>query len=232
MTQVAPYPVLDAPAGLEERVKAAIRQHDEFRAAASKAPLAKPQPQSKKHKQHKQHRQPKAQKPRPITLQRRPPMAAIRLGWMAEAAWPRITPAEREQGLPLWRLAALANLKFVPEPASRLEQFHDSLMVFRLVKPGGDPAKGYGWAFVARPLPGHGQRLAGIKIFDHRGCVLVAVGHVPCGLHEKISPYTAGILDGDDELPLGWVYRRASDKKPDEAITAFVRACLPLRQTL
>ncbi len=222
----------EAPAGLEDRVRAAIRQHDEFKAQAA-ARVAAPAPKAPMAKVAQPQQKAKGPKPR---RERKPyvpsPMSAVRIGLMAETAWARLSPVEREHGLPLWRLAALANLKFIPSPAAKLEHLQGNLMVFRLVNPVGDPAKSFGWAFVARPLPGYGQKLEGIKLFDHRGSVLVVVGHAPMGVHEKASPYTAGVFDGPDELPVGWVYRRASDKKPDEAITRFISACMPLRQTL
>jgi hypothetical protein len=226
----SPVPVLDAPLGLEDRVKAAIKQHDAFKAQAAartviKAPMAKTTAQPQRQKAQLGLK-PKARK------ERKQPVAAVRLGWMAETAWPRLSQSEREHGLPLWRLAALANLKFVPTTETKLDSLQGNLMVFRLVKPGGDPAKNYGWAFVARGIAGMGQRFEGVKLFDHQGNVLVAIGHAPCSANEKISPFTAGIFEGPDEIPAGWVYRRASDKKPDEAMTAFISACLPLRQSL
>ena len=62
--------------------------------------------------------------------------------------------------------------------------------------------------------------------------LLAAVGRVPVHGHERQSVFTAGVLEGRDELAPGWLY---TPKNPDldaQAVTAFISACLPRRQEL
>lgn len=236
-TSLNTVPVLDAPAGLEERVKATLATQAAFKreAVATAAiqtamvsmTVAATSDLSRRGGQRKNRAQ---AKPRVA-----PPMAAIRLGRMAEVAWARLSVVEQQLGLPLWKLAALANLHFIPVPARKLHELAGNTMVFDLVKPGAEgdakPGRRLGFAFVSRALPGMGQALQGVKIFDHEGRVLMVAGQAPLGAHEEISPFTQGIFDGSDELPVGWIYRTKA-QQPSPEITQFIAAAMRQRQEL
>lgn len=168
---------------------------------------------------------------------KRPAPPAVLLGRMAETAWALLTPEDKVQGVKMWKLAAMANLHFIPVPERKLYQLHGGMMVFRLARPslvpGADPVPDakLGFAFVTRPMPGQGQALAGLKMFDHEGRNLVVLGEVPVLGHEVQSPFTEGILDGSDELPPNWVYRTRAKVRSQE-LTDFVALSLPLRGVL
>jgi len=244
-------PVNDAPVGLEDRVKHSLDiqaqlKRDATARAAIDVALATMVDSAAKDLTRKG----RGHKGRPAKPRKPAPMSAIRIGRMAEAAWERMTPLERQQGLPLWKLASLANLHFIPVPARKLFEMVGSMMVFQLVKPTvvghlealpmtspevqAVPSKDvrkFGFAFVQRSMPGMPQALLGIKIFDHEGRVLMIAGQAPLSDWEKISPFTAGIFDGPDELPENWVYRTKAQTGSIE-ITQFIRAMLPRRQEL
>ncbi|MFA6132468.1 MAG: hypothetical protein WC869_00475 [Phycisphaerae bacterium] len=246
-----PTPVIDAPVGLEDRVKHSLEIQDHLkreataRAAIQTAMVGMVGAATSDLVRKNQQKKRRDQKPRKPA-----PMAAIRLGRMAEAAWDRLTPLERQQGLPLWKLAALANLHFIPVPARKLHELHGTTMVFELVKPT-TPAmvdqtapeaiplvapnlkadRRLGFAFVSRALPGMGSALLGIKIFDHQGNVLMVAGQAPLADFEKVSPFTQGIFEGQDVLPKNWVYRTKAQEGSIE-LTQFIAACLPRRQEL
>lgn len=248
-TSLNTVPVLDAPAGLEDRVKATLQTQAAFkREATARAAIqtamvtmavAATNDLTRRSGQRKNRG---SAKPRVA-----PPMAAIRIGRMAEVAWSTLSGFDQEFGLPLWKLASLANLHFIPVPARKLHELAGTTMVFELVKPAlvdqlnpeqvelinpnFKPARRLGFAFISRALPGMGQALLGIKIFDHQGNVLVAAGQAPMGATEKVSPFTQGIFDGADELPVGWIYRTKA-QQPSPEITAFISACLPRRREL
>lgn len=250
-TSLNTVPVLDAPAGLEDRVKATLQTQAAFkREAAARAAIQTAMVTmavaATSDLTRRGQRKNRGSKPRVA-----PPMSAIRIGRMAEVAWERMTPVEQQLGLPLWKLAALANLHFIPVPAKKLFELLGTTMVFQLVKPTivghlqaiplGSPASGpevnvkadrkYGFAFVARAMPGYPSALLGIKIFDHEGRVLMVAGQAPLSEWEKISPFTQGIFDGSDELPEGWVYRTKA-QQPSPEITQFIAAAMRQRQEL
>lgn len=230
-------PVLDAPAGLEDRVLATIATSEAMkREAAARAAIETAMVSMVDHAARTLPRKGN----RPVQARKPAPMSAIRIGRMGEVAWERMTETEHKLGLPLWKLASLANLHFIPTPARKLYELHGSTMVFELEKPSTGPVdpnvipkpgRRLGFAFVQRPLPGMGQQLLGVKIFDHVGRVLMVAGRVPLGEHEEISPFTEGIFNGSDELPEGWVYRTKAQTGSIE-ITQFIRAMLPRRQEL
>jgi hypothetical protein len=237
MTHFVPVAVLPAPAGLEERVKATLETQAAFKREATAAAAIEAAMVSistaavndlARKGQRKGKRAQRPSKPRPAIL-----LSAIKVGRMAEAAWELLSPTERVEGIQLWKLAALANLHFIPTPARKLFELHGSTMVFELIRPdAGEDAKGrYGFAFVSRNLPGMGSRLLGIKIFDHQGHTLMVAGQAPMGAHERVSPFTEGIFNGQDRLPKGWKYWTKAGV-PNEEITAFIAATMPRREEL
>lgn len=155
------------------------------------------------------------------------PMPAVRLGRMIEEAWSLLSDKSRENGLPLWKLAALANLHTVPVPAPVLDHLVGNLICHQLVREDRASHHRIGWCLLRRVT----RELEGIKLYDHEGRVLVAVGQMPCGEFETRSPFTHGILDGQDQLPRGWIYR-TKDKVMSQDITKCIAASLPLRQSL
>jgi hypothetical protein len=231
-------PVLEASTSLENRVLATIATSDAMkREAAARAAIETAMVSMVGEAAKTLPRRGQG----PAKVRKPAPMSAIRIGRMAEVAWERMTPVERQLGLPLWKLAALANLHFIPVPMRKLHELHQSVMVFELEKPVTGPAdpnvipkpgrRRLGFAFVQRPMPGMGQQLLGIKIFDHEGRTLIVAGQAPLAETEKISPFTEGIFNGSDELPENWVYRTKAQVASIE-ITQFIRASLPRRQEL
>jgi len=164
------------------------------------------------------------------------PMAGIKIGRMAEEAWPMLKEEEKVAGMPLWRLAALANFKFLPiQGTLPMGRTPDGLFVYPLVpadrlgKVGGRQDR-FGRAYVE--MGSTGPVLKGIRLHDQLDHILVTVGTcIMSAPGETQSSMATGIMEGPDELPSGWVYRR-KDKNRDIGITRFINVCLKKRNIL
>jgi hypothetical protein len=162
-------------------------------------------------------------------------MAGIKIGRMAEEAWPRLLDGEKIVGMPLWKLAAIANFKFLPVQANKpMGRTPDGLFVYPLVPadklgPVGGKQDRYGRAYVEiRENP----VLKGLRLHDQFGHVLLTVGTCVMTLPGEIqSGLSSGIMDGPDTLPPGWVYRK-KDKTKSNEITGFIEACLKQRTVM
>ena len=213
------YMIVPERTGLEEAVKSSLKEFGQMKLAAQRG-FSVSVPVTTV-----------ALQPSRVAPQRKViPWTAVKIGQLAERAWALLTPKEKTDGLPLWKLAALASFKFVPEPARKLERFQGHILVHRLVRPGDDLGRAVGFAFLSRELPGYGRNFLGVKMFDSQGRVLVALGEAPVASHETHSPFTKGIVEGSDRVPRDWIFKTKTESSLE--LTRFVLASIPRRLEL
>lgn len=167
-------------------------------------------------------------------------------GWVnvcriISAALPLTTDRERQEGMPLWRWAALANLRFRPAPVSRplyVENgvsFHAATMPKRDGSglgfvPGKEPSRYGVLAYaVGGNTPLHTRQPIGAKILDQFGSVLAAVG--VCSLKETdtASKFTLGIAEAPP-IPEDWIFRQ--NGRSERRITHLGRMALENKNSI